>query len=46
VLAAMALGAAAGEAIRVSLGPQTTAADVDGFISAWTRMAQRLAKAV
>ncbi len=43
VLAAMGLGDAAGEAIRVSLGPQTTEAEVDGFVAAWTSMAQRLA---
>ncbi|MEY2883402.1 MAG: hypothetical protein RL490_1126 [Pseudomonadota bacterium] len=42
VLAAMGLGAAAGEAIRVSLGPQTTAAEVDAFADAWLAMAQRL----
>ena len=45
VLGAMGLGAAAGEAIRVSLGPQTTVDEVDGFIGAWTQMAKRLAKA-
>jgi cysteine desulfurase len=43
VLAAMGLGAAAGEAIRISLGPQTTAHEVDRFIAAWTAMAHRLA---
>ena len=43
VLAAMGLGAAAGEAIRISLGPQTSADEVDGLIAAWTAMAQRLA---
>ncbi len=44
VLAAMGLGAAAGEAIRVSQGPQTTAAEVDAFANAWEDMASRLAK--
>ncbi len=44
VLAAMGLGAAAGEAIRVSLGPQTIMAEVDAFAEAWLAMAQRLAK--
>lgn len=43
VLAAMGLGAAAGEAIRVSLGPATTDADITAFITAWTAMAARLA---
>lgn len=42
VLAAMGLGPAAGEAIRISLGPGTSDADVDGFLAAWTAMAQRL----
>jgi cysteine desulfurase len=42
VLAAMGLGAAAGEAIRVSLGPATTAAEVDAFADAWEAMAIRL----
>jgi cysteine desulfurase len=45
VLAAMGLGKAAGEAIRVSLGPLTTADEVAAFIGAWTQMAQRSAKA-
>jgi cysteine desulfurase len=45
VLAAMGLGAAAGEAIRVSLGPQTTADEVDEFVAAWLQMARRLATA-
>ncbi len=44
VLRAMGLGAAAGEAIRVSLGPQTTAVEIDAFADAWLAMAQRLAK--
>jgi cysteine desulfurase len=43
VLAAMGLGAAAGEAIRVSLGPATTDADIAGFVAAWAAMAARLA---
>ncbi|PZN92601.1 MAG: aminotransferase class V-fold PLP-dependent enzyme [Alphaproteobacteria bacterium] len=42
VLAAMGLGTAAGEAIRVSLGPQTTAAEIDAFAGAWETMAHRL----
>jgi cysteine desulfurase len=42
VLAAMGLGAAAGEAIRVSLGPATTAAEIDAFADAWAAMATRL----
>ncbi len=42
VLRAMALGAAAGEAIRVSLGPATTAAEIDAFADAWLAMAARL----
>ncbi len=41
VLAAMGV-AAAGEAIRVSLGPATTAAEVDAFVDAWRTMAARL----
>ncbi len=45
VLAAMGLGAAAGEAIRVSLGPQTTAAEVTAFGDAWLAMAARLLRA-
>lgn len=37
VLTAMGLPpAAAGEAIRVSLGPATTAADIDALVTAWT----------
>jgi len=43
VLASMGLGAAAGEAIRISLSPQTQAAEIDSFIAAWTAMAKRLA---
>jgi cysteine desulfurase len=42
VLAAMGLGQAAGEAIRVSLGPQTTEAEIDAFADAWLAMAGRL----
>jgi cysteine desulfurase len=42
VLAAMGLGAAAGEAIRISLGPDTSDANVDAFIAAWRAMAARL----
>ncbi|MFZ4109959.1 MAG: cysteine desulfurase family protein [Polymorphobacter sp.] len=45
VLTAMGLGAAAAEAIRVSLGPQTTADEVADFVAAWQQMAQRLANA-
>ena len=42
VLAAMAVGApAAGEAIRVSIGWRTTAAEVDAFASAWNALAAR-----
>ena len=44
VLAAMGLGAAAGQSIRVSLGPETTAAEVDAFAHAWLAMAARLAR--
>lgn len=43
VLAAMGLGAAAGEAIRVSLGPRTSAAETGAFADAWLAMAERLA---
>ncbi|WP_164156357.1 aminotransferase class V-fold PLP-dependent enzyme, partial [Sandarakinorhabdus rubra] len=45
VLAAMGLGAAAGEAIRVSLSPATTAAELDLLVAAWLRMARRLGAA-
>jgi cysteine desulfurase len=41
VLAAMGLGAAAGEAIRVSLSPTTTDAELDSFAATWERMAAR-----
>jgi cysteine desulfurase len=42
VLAAMGLGALAGQAIRVSLPWNATAADVDAFATAYTRIAARL----
>jgi cysteine desulfurase len=42
VLAAMGLGDAAAETIRVSLGPATTEAEIAAFITAWSAMAQRL----
>jgi cysteine desulfurase len=45
VLTAMGLGTAAGEAIRISLGPQTTADEVADFVAAWKQMTQRLANA-
>lgn len=44
VLAAMGLGTAAGEAIRVSLSPATTEADLAAFAAAWEAMAKRLGK--
>nr|WP_295661563.1 aminotransferase class V-fold PLP-dependent enzyme [Polymorphobacter sp.] len=45
VLGAMGVGAgAAGEAIRVSLGWRTTAAEVDAFAAAWRDMAARLGR--
>ncbi len=44
VLAAMGLGEAAGEAIRVSLGPETTPAEVAAFADAWLAMASRRAQ--
>ncbi|WP_017669339.1 cysteine desulfurase family protein [Sandarakinorhabdus sp. AAP62] len=44
VLAAMGLGAAAGEAIRVSLSPATTDTELDAFASAWLAMAARLGR--
>ena len=46
VLAAMGLGALAGEAIRVSLPWNATAADVDAFAAAYPRMAARLRAAL
>lgn len=33
---------AAGEVIRVSFGPDTSAADIDRFVAAWTRIAQKV----
>ncbi len=45
VLIAMGLGAAAGEAIRVSLGTMTTADDIEAFCDTWTAMARRLSPA-
>ena len=45
VLAAMGLGALAGQAIRVSLPWNATEADVAGFIPAYARMAERLTAA-
>lgn len=42
VLAAMGLGALAGQAIRVSLPWNVTRADIDAFIAAYRRMADRL----
>lgn len=45
VLAAMGLGGAAGEAIRVSLGPDTSDADIEAFVAAWVAMAERLSPA-
>lgn len=42
VLAAMGLGALAGQAIRVSLPWNASAADVDAFAAAYARMADRL----
>ncbi|MGI4881568.1 MAG: cysteine desulfurase family protein [Janthinobacterium lividum] len=45
VLGAMGVGAvAAGEAIRVSLGWRTTAAEIDAFAAAWRAMASRLGR--
>ncbi|CAN0361040.1 unnamed protein product, partial [Phaeothamnion confervicola] len=42
-LAAMGIEAAAGEAIRVSLGSATTVEEIDGFARAWISLARRLA---
>jgi len=42
VLAAMGWGAAAGEAIRISLGWSTTEREIDAFAAAWERIAARL----
>lgn len=44
VLAAMGLGTAAGEAIRVSLSPATSEAELAAFAAAWEAMAKRLGK--
>jgi len=44
VLQAMGLGPLAGEAIRVSLPWNATAADVEVFAAAYSRMALRLAR--
>jgi cysteine desulfurase len=44
VLTAMGLGTAAGHAIRVSLGPQTSEAEIEAFITAWAAMASRLTR--
>lgn len=41
VLAAMGAGAAAGDAIRVSLGPSTTEAEIDVFLSRWIAFARQ-----
>lgn len=46
VLTAMGLGTLAGEAIRVSLPWNATAADVDAFITAYQRMAAQLRPAL
>ena len=46
VLAAMGLGALAGQAIRVSLPWNATAADVAAFAVAYRRMADRLRAAL
>jgi cysteine desulfurase len=36
--------AEAGEVVRVSFGPQTSAADVDRFLATWTAMAERASR--
>jgi len=46
VLTAMGLGALAGQAIRVSLPWNATAADIDAFAAAYRRMAARLSPMV
>ena len=46
VLAAMGLGAAAGEAIRVSLSPATSDDDIAAFAAAWLAMAARLGRRI
>jgi cysteine desulfurase len=33
--------AAAREVVRVSFGPQTTAAEIDAFVAAWQQLAER-----
>ena len=43
VLAAQGLGEAASQAIRVSLSPDTSDAELDAFATAWEAMARRLA---
>jgi len=43
VLAAQGLGDAAAQAIRVSLSPDTTDAELNAFATAWEAMARRLA---
>lgn len=42
VLQAMGAGELAGEAIRVSLGSETTQADIDRFVETWTALWARL----
>ncbi|WP_156257051.1 aminotransferase class V-fold PLP-dependent enzyme, partial [Sandarakinorhabdus oryzae] len=44
VLAAMGLGAAAGEAIRVSLSPAASDDEIAAFAAAWLAMAARLGR--
>ena len=44
VLSAMGLGEAAGQAIRVSLSPATTDAEIAAFTAAWLAMAARLGR--
>jgi cysteine desulfurase len=46
VLEAMGLGELAGQAIRVSLPWNVSASDIDGFIAAYTEMAERLRRPV
>jgi cysteine desulfurase len=41
VLAAMGAGDGASDAIRISLGPTTRAADIDAFLEAWVPFARR-----
>jgi cysteine desulfurase len=40
----MGVGDAAGDAIRVSLGPNTTLSHIDAFAAAWIALARRLAR--